>query len=299
MSKTLIVILITLMPAFAFAGKTRPQTTVSPISVGGNPAIRISEGGIFTTVVRTGSAANPVLAFHLGTCKGAFSCLKAHRGAGGILSVSAQGMHWQSDSTTTDTFDLPLSAARFTPCEHGYAICLDSSNQQRIFQIIEEDPGSAWASEDFYNTYYKFLIGAVQNFAGADAEFFTLRGEKPPQVAQPIDDAFRAQASAWRALAVKPDLPEEARKQRTLAESYLREKDFKGSIQHYELGVKAWPTWPEGWFNLAALYAETGEYGLAVDRMKHYLELTPDSPDAVTARDRIVVWEDKALKGKQ
>jgi predicted TPR repeat methyltransferase len=94
-------------------------------------------------------------------------------------------------------------------------------------------------------------------------------------------------------------LPEEARKQRLLAESYLREKDFKGSIEHYELGVKACATWPEGWFNLALLYGETSEYALAADRMKHYLELMPNSPDAAAARDKIVIWEDKAANGKQ
>ena len=27
--------------------------------------------------------------------------------------------------------------------------------------------------------------------------------------------------------------------------------------------------------------------------MKHYLELAPDSVDAASARDKIVIWEDK------
>ena len=50
---------------------------------------------------------------------------------------------------------------------------------------------------------------------------------------------------------------------------------------------------------MALLYGETSEYALAADRMKHYLELMPNSPDAAAARDKIVIWEDKAANGKQ
>jgi hypothetical protein len=126
----------------------------------------------------------------------------------------------------------------------------------------------------------------------------TQHGVKISEVVAPVEDwpSFQKTASEWRALAFKPKLPEETRKQSLLAESYLREKNFNGSIEHYELGVKACPTWPEGWFNLALLYGETGEYALAADRMKHYLELMPNSPDAAAARDNIVIWEDKAGK---
>jgi tetratricopeptide (TPR) repeat protein len=124
----------------------------------------------------------------------------------------------------------------------------------------------------------------------------TQHGTNLSEIESPVDDwsSFQKAASDWRVLTVKPELPEEARKQRVLAESYLREKDFNGAIQHYELGVKACSTWPEGWFNLALLYGETGEFALAADRMKHYLELMPNSPDAPAARDKIVIWEDKA-----
>jgi len=106
---------------------------------------------------------------------------------------------------------------------------------------------------------------------------------------------FHQQAVAWRTLTVKPEMSEAARKQRVLAESYLREKDFKGAIEHYEAGVQEFSSWPEGWFNLALLYGETGDYAKAANRMNHYLELAPDSPDAASARDKVVIWEDKAI----
>jgi hypothetical protein len=137
----------------------------------------------------------------------------------------------------------------------------------------------------------ELLLMAIRDFSGAERQFWDWHGD----VMRPEDKAkFSSQAAAWRAMAVKSELPEETRKQRLLAESYLRDKDFNGSIEHYKLGVKACLTWPEGWYNLAALYAETGEYASAVASMKNYLELMPNSSDAAAARDKIVVWEDRA-----
>lgn len=54
------------------------------------------------------------------------------------------------------------------------------------------------------------------------------------------------------------------------------------------------PTWPTGWFDLAMIYAEQKNYADASDAMKHYLELTPDAPDAKSAREQMIIWEDKA-----
>jgi tetratricopeptide (TPR) repeat protein len=124
------------------------------------------------------------------------------------------------------------------------------------------------------------------------------RGVEIPVIENPAANwaSFQKEAAQWRALSARPELPEEVRKQRTLAESYLRDKDFNGAIEHYELGVKSCSTWPEGWYNLALLYGETHDYAEAADSMKHYLELMPNSPDAQAARDKIVIWEDRAGK---
>ncbi len=54
--------------------------------------------------------------------------------------------------------------------------------------------------------------------------------------------------------------------------------------------------WPAGWFNLAIIYAEQNNYAEATDRMKHYLELLPDAPDAKDAREQMIIWEDKAKR---
>jgi tetratricopeptide (TPR) repeat protein len=66
------------------------------------------------------------------------------------------------------------------------------------------------------------------------------------------------------------------------------------AIEHYEAGLEAQPMWPVGWFNLALIYAEQNNYVDAADRMKHYLELASDAPDAQSAREQMTIWDDKA-----
>jgi tetratricopeptide (TPR) repeat protein len=108
--------------------------------------------------------------------------------------------------------------------------------------------------------------------------------------------AFTAAAKAWRENPVKPPLSAETERQRILAENAIQEKNLDDAIEHYESGVEAQPTWPAGWYNLALIYAEQKNYADAADRMKHYLELAPDAPDAKDARTQMIIWEDKAAK---
>jgi hypothetical protein len=290
MKKFLFTIAVVLLPVLLWAKD--PPETVQPVTASnGNPGLRFSGvatlGRIgFVIVERTGAASDPVFLFHVTQQSGLHFC-------SGILHVSARRVTWKADCHT-DPFDVPRSEVQIKESKnaiYGSFIHVDASGRHYLFAGTADDKDQrVWS-----DSLNRFMETAIQDISASDKEFWKLRGERPP-VAQPIDDAFRAQAVAWRSLAVKPELPEEARKQRLLAESYLREKDFKGSIEHYEAGVRAWPVWPEGWFNLAALYAETGDYAYAVDRMKHYLELMPDSPDADAARDSIVIWEDKAKR---
>ena len=296
MRKILLAILIILLPDCIWAKD--PAETAQPVTASnGNPGLKFPGFIIwgrkqFVIVERSGPAFDPVFVFHVTRASGiAHFC-------SGLLNVSATRVTWKADCDT-DPFDLPRSGVQIKishDCRiYGCLTEVDASGRTYTFEgaALEKDK-FVWCLSDSLN---KFMVIAIQDFSAADKEFWNLRGEKPP-IDQALNDAFRAQAAAWRALAVKPDLPEEARKQRLLAESYLREKDFKGSIGHYELGVMACATWPEGWFNLALLYAETGEYALAADRMKHYLELMPDSHDAAAARDKIVIWEDKASQAR-
>jgi len=105
---------------------------------------------------------------------------------------------------------------------------------------------------------------------------------------------FPQAAADWRALSPKPPVPEEVRGQRLLAETAFKEGKLGKALYHYETGVELDPVWSEGRFNAALISAELKFYNDAVEHMRAYLELEPDSRDAQSARDQIVIWQDKA-----
>jgi tetratricopeptide (TPR) repeat protein len=105
---------------------------------------------------------------------------------------------------------------------------------------------------------------------------------------------FPQAAAAWRALSPKPPIPEAVRAQRLLAETAVADRKLAQALYHYERGVELDPVWPEGRFNAALVAAELEFYDEAVEQMRAYLELAPNSSDAQDARDHIVIWQDKA-----
>lgn len=105
---------------------------------------------------------------------------------------------------------------------------------------------------------------------------------------------FQAKAAAWRGLVTKPPLDSEADRHWILAENAVKEKNLDAAVEHYEAALEIQPAWPTGWFDLAMIYAEQKNFADAADAMKHYLELTPDAPDAKDARTQMIIWEDKA-----
>ncbi len=104
---------------------------------------------------------------------------------------------------------------------------------------------------------------------------------------------FAQQAAAWRALPVKPPIPEEVRQHRVLAEHDFSDQKLESAVEHYESGLEIDALWPEGHFNAALLYAELKDYDDAVWHMRSYVELVPDARDARQARDQMVIWQDK------
>ncbi len=105
--------------------------------------------------------------------------------------------------------------------------------------------------------------------------------------------AFQAQAKAWREAAVKPAMPEAAREHQVLAEFAFKEKNVDKAVSEYSAALSIFPTWPEGQYNLATLAGEKKMYEVAIQHMREYLEMTPDSQDAQAARDSIIIWKDK------
>jgi hypothetical protein len=110
---------------------------------------------------------------------------------------------------------------------------------------------------------------------------------------EPLFAVFQEEARAWRALPVKPAIPEGVRRFQLLAEDAIKNKNFDEAVDFYEQGLNVSPLWPEGQFNAALLYGEMEIYGQAVIHMKRYLELRPDAPDAQAARDQVVIWQAK------
>ncbi|MGB8887361.1 MAG: tetratricopeptide repeat protein [Candidatus Korobacteraceae bacterium] len=105
---------------------------------------------------------------------------------------------------------------------------------------------------------------------------------------------FQEKTATWRALTTKPAISEEVYKDRLLAEDALKSKDLNDAALHYEAGVTSDPTWAQGWYNVALVYAELQDYFDAAECMKHYVILVPDAQDARAAKDNIILWEAKA-----
>lgn len=108
---------------------------------------------------------------------------------------------------------------------------------------------------------------------------------------------FRAMAADWRSAHRKPALSEEAERQRILAEHALAQNDLAGAAAHYDEALEGFPGWPEGWMNAALLCEALKDYECAADRMRHYLELMPDSRESRAAREKLVVWENLGARG--
>lgn len=152
--------------------------------------------------------------------------------------------------------------------------------------------------------------GAVRwtSFAGCGAEhkaqrfqaaliYLARQAQQEQETKDAADlEAFKPKAAAWRQLAVKPEIPEEALRHQVLAEYAYKQKDVPKAIAEYTEALRIFPYWPAGQNNLAFLAGEVGTrpgYNLAIHHMKMYLELAPNAPDAQAAQDSIFIWEDK------
>jgi len=95
-------------------------------------------------------------------------------------------------------------------------------------------------------------------------------------------------------LSTKPDLPEAARRFGVQAVSMFEQKKYGEAVALYQKAFGVAPWWPEGHFNSALLLADQHRFTEAIAYMKIFLELTPNSPDARAAQDKVYEWELKA-----
>jgi tetratricopeptide (TPR) repeat protein len=172
---------------------------------------------------------------------------------------------------------------------NGYALQVAMDNNppvtgRRLFLFGYRGSGSRPADSDRANA--RLLVDSVNRL------IVEAKNGNPTDAAEWAD--FKIKAAAWRAQAAKPPFPEEARKCRVLAEDALEGKKFDTALKYYEDALQVFPMWPEGYFNAGMICAEIGDYTNALRHMHHYLELTPDAPDARAARDKTYIWEGKA-----
>ncbi|TSA41214.1 MAG: hypothetical protein D4R57_00865 [Verrucomicrobiales bacterium] len=106
--------------------------------------------------------------------------------------------------------------------------------------------------------------------------------------------AFTASAKTWLAATPKPEMPDDARAYKALAEDAFKRKDFPTALEAYCDALDKYPMWPAGHYNAASLAAEADDYELAAHHMRRYLVLTPDAKDAQAAKDKLLLWQLKA-----
>jgi tetratricopeptide (TPR) repeat protein len=106
--------------------------------------------------------------------------------------------------------------------------------------------------------------------------------------------AFSEKASVWRLTSQRPEMADEVRTYKLLAEEAFKRQDFAAALEAYCDALDLYPMWPEGHYNAALLAAETKDYGLAAGHMHRYLILAPDAKDAATAKDKLLLWQHKA-----
>ncbi|MGH9616052.1 MAG: tetratricopeptide repeat protein [Acidobacteriaceae bacterium] len=166
------------------------------------------------------------------------------------------------------------------------------------FPYISSLPGTLEWSQAFLSV--AAITHSRRFYAALGYLAHTTQDDAYAQAAAALED-FKPKAEAWRKMAVKPAMPEQARAHQVLAEYAFKHKDVVKAMEEYSQALDIFPYWPEGHYDLATMAAEIGGapgYRIAIFHMEKYLALTPDAPDAQAASDSIIVWKDKWAGGR-
>lgn len=290
-----------------------------PATLDGHPALSFSvcrsAPSSITLTTRKGEEAFrfPVMHIHNGArrrlCRGYLYVTPTQVG------YDAAGAQKESDRADAFQFAKSDVTVKVRPA-YGEAFEVDTPRRPYRFWLgvdgVETDDRMADCNRD---AVWEWAEKAFQDFAQARSEF-AARTQIPaaataqtlpvtsglPVAQSPAPSweegqktiaAFKTTADAWRNAGSRIELPEEADRHRILAENAFSEKDVDRALKHFKTAIEIYPTWPQGQFNLAVLCGETKDYECAYVHMKEYLLLVPDAPDARTAYEKTVVWEDK------
>jgi tetratricopeptide (TPR) repeat protein len=176
------------------------------------------------------------------------------------------------------TYSLPLSNLTVSARADGFI--------EWAYIVLNNDDLNLVVKDDENGREY------VKRIANA---IFVLKQASESVESDPQEEAnFAKTAREYRAMAVKPGLPEEARRLSVQAEDAVQDKNLDDAADLSEQAIHVAPWWPAGHFNYAVILSETGDYGHAVREMKRYLLLVPDAPDAQAVQNYIYKWERKA-----
>jgi hypothetical protein len=135
-------------------------------------------------------------------------------------------------------------------------------------------------------------ITEIESKQLADA-FVVLRNEAV-KVSQADDAKFAAAVQQYQSMAVKPALPEDARRFAVQAQGAIKDNDFAGAAAYFQQALNVAPWWPEGHYQRAILLSGLDDFDGAIVEMKRYLTLAPNAANARASQDKIYDWERKA-----
>jgi len=103
-------------------------------------------------------------------------------------------------------------------------------------------------------------------------------------------ERFETELAQFHRRLVGPEIGENVRMRRVLAETAVREVRLWEAVEQFEQGLALAPWWPQGNYNLALVYAELQVYPRAIRYMQRYIKLVPDAVNARAAQDKIYEW---------
>jgi tetratricopeptide (TPR) repeat protein len=105
-------------------------------------------------------------------------------------------------------------------------------------------------------------------------------------------EKFRILADDYGKTVGKPSMTEEQRRLIVQANALNDKHSYSGALEKYKKAVELNPvSYPQAYYNMALIAAQSKEYKYAILNMKKYLLLVPDAEDARAGQDKIYEWE--------
>ncbi|MFA5296628.1 MAG: tetratricopeptide repeat protein [Lutibacter sp.] len=172
---------------------------------------------------------------------------------------------------------------------------------KKIFLIHENSINKPFSVVDFYLNeendimMYRFIFESkVLAKEFAENMYCLIHSENLAEESLSKADSilFNSQAAQYKEMKVKPTITEGQRKYIVQANFQNQQKNYIKAIQLFKKVIELDKTaYPSAYSNLALLYAQTNNFQIAINYMKMYLLLEPESTDARGAQDKIYEWE--------